>query len=79
MITGKYSLKTMNNYDEEVENLLPGIKIYYLATVTETIWYWHRKKPTEKKQFKYRPKYLWQNSLEHRWHFIGIAKEGIIE
>lgn len=31
-----------------VENLLPGIKMYYLATVTETFWYWYRKKSMEK-------------------------------
>lgn len=37
-----------------VENLLPGIKMYYLATVTETFWYWYRKKSMEKNRVQIR-------------------------
>lgn len=32
------------------EALLPGIKMYDLATVIETIWYWHQKKSMEKEK-----------------------------
>lgn len=36
------------------------------SSVTETCWYWHRKKSMEKIEFKYRPKFLWQYRIGYR-------------
>lgn len=62
------------------EALLPGIKMYDLATVIETIWYWHQKKSMEKeKKFKHRFVYWWQHSIGYRWHFAKLGKKGVIQ